>query len=123
MKKILVADDKASSRELVRTVLEHSGYEVLEAADGAEALAMAQDKEPDLILLDLQMPALDGFGVIGKLRQDARFQATPIVALTANAMNGDEEKAMTAGFSGYITKPLRLSFLRSEVVRLLGPTL
>ena len=123
MKKILVADDKASSRELVRTVREHSGYEVLEAADGAEALAMAQDKEPDLILLDLQMPALDGFGVIGKLRQDARFQATPIVALTANAMNGDEEKAMTAGFSGYITKPLRLSFLRSEVVRLLGPTL
>jgi len=120
MKKILVADDKASSRELVRTVLEHAGYEVFEAADGAEAVQQARAVQPDLIFLDLQMPALDGFGVIGKLREEERFQSVPIVALTANAMQGDEEKAITAGFSGYITKPLRLPFLRSEVERLLG---
>jgi two-component system cell cycle response regulator DivK len=120
MKKILVADDKASSRELVRTVLEHSGYEVFEAADGAEALEKVLANTPDLVLLDLQMPKLDGFGVIAKLRNEERFRTVPIVALTANAMQGDCEKAMAAGFSGYITKPIRLPFLRSEVERLLG---
>jgi two-component system, cell cycle response regulator DivK len=120
MKRILVADDKASSRELVRTVLEHCGYEVIEAADGAEALAKARESQPQLILLDLQMPALDGFGVIEKLRSEVRFAAIPIVALTASAMHGDREKALAAGFSGYITKPIRLTYLRSEVERLLG---
>jgi CheY-like chemotaxis protein len=117
--KILVADDKASSRELVRTVLEHCGFEVIEAADGAEAVRMAQDSEPQLILLDLQMPALDGFGVVETLRKEARFALTPIVALTASAMQGDREKALAAGFSGYITKPIRLTSLRNEVERLL----
>ncbi len=119
MTKILVADDKASSRELVRTVLEHCGYEVIEASDGAEAVELARDAEPELILLDLQMPALDGFGVVRKLRGEDRFAHTPIVALTASAMHGDREKALAAGFSGYITKPIRLTSLRSEVERLL----
>jgi len=120
MKRILVADDKASSRELVRTVLEHCGYEVIEAADGAEALEMARLSEPDFILLDLQMPVLDGFGVIERLRGDLRFAATPVVALTASAMYGDREKALAAGFSGYVTKPIHLTSLRKEVQRLLG---
>src|ERR1700722_13614171 len=120
MKKILVADDKASSRELVRTVLEHCGYEVVEAADGAEALVEARATQPDLILLDLQMPALDGFGVIEKLRSESCFAVTPIVALTASAMHGDRERAIAARFSGYISKPIRLTNLRSEVERLLN---
>lgn len=120
MKRILVADDRASSRELVRTVLEHCGYEVIEAADGAEALEKARTNQPELILLDLQMSALDGFGVIERLRSEVSFAATPIVALTASAMHGDREKALAAGFSGYITKPIRLNYLRSEVKRLLG---
>jgi CheY-like chemotaxis protein len=89
MKRILVVDDKASSRELVRTVLEHCGYEVIEAADGAEAVDKARESQPQLILLDLQMPALDGFGVIERLRREVGFAATPIVALTASAMHGD----------------------------------
>jgi len=88
VKKILVADDKASSRELVRTVLERCGYEVMEAANGAEAVALARANGPDLLLLDLHMPVLDGFGAIGQLRAEARFAATPIVALTASAMDG-----------------------------------
>ena len=120
MKKILIADDKASSRELVRTVLEHCGYEVIEAADGAEALEKARASQPELILLDVQMPELDGFGVIERLRSEADFAATPILALTASAMHGDREKALAAGFSAYITKPIRLAYLRSEVERLLG---
>lgn len=120
MRVILVVDDKASSRELVRTVLEHCGYEVVEAGDGAEALKMARESHPELILLDLQMPAVDGFGVIAILRSEVGFAITPIVALTASAMHGDREKALAAGFSAYITKPIRLASLRSEVKRLLG---
>jgi CheY-like chemotaxis protein len=120
MRRVLVADDTASSRVLVRTVLEHQGYEVIEAADGAEALAKALENPPDLILLDIQMPALDGFAVIERLRAEVRFAATPVVALTASAMQGDRERALAAGFSGYITKPIRLAALRSEVERLLG---
>lgn len=101
-------------------MLEHCGYEVIEASDGAEAVEIARQTEPELILLDLQMPALDGFGVVERLRREDRFAETPIVALTASAMHGDREKALAAGFSGYITKPIRLTSLRSEVERLLN---
>lgn len=119
MKKVLIADDKATSRELVRTVLERSGYEVVEAGDGIEALRNARESKPDLIILDLHMPGLDGFGVIRELRLDAGFAATPVMALTASAMQGDRERALSAGFTGYISKPIQLRMLRSEVERLL----
>jgi CheY-like chemotaxis protein len=119
MKRVLVVDDKASSRELVRTLLERAGYAVSEAADGREALAVAREAPPDLILLDLQMPVLDGFGALHQLRADPRFEKLPIVALTASAMQGDREKAIAAGFTGYVSKPVRLAVLRAELARLL----
>ena len=119
MKTILIADDKPSGRELVRTVLEDSGYTVYEAGDGSEALRCAREVRPDLVILDLHMPGIDGFGVIEELRRDARFAAIPIMALTASAMQGDRERAMAAGFTSYITKPIGLGVLRSEVGRLL----
>jgi CheY-like chemotaxis protein len=119
MKIILVADDKAAGRELVRTVLEKSGYTVIEASDGMEAVRFARERNPDLIILDLHMPGLDGFGVIQELRRDELFATTPIMALTASAMQGDRERAMSVGFTGYVTKPIRLGALRGEVERLL----
>lgn len=119
MTTVLIADDKPTGRELVRTVLENSGYTVYEASDGVEAVRFARELHPDLIILDLHMPGLDGFGVIQELRRDAQFSSTPIMALTASAMQGDRERAMSAGFTGYITKPIRLSALRGEVERLL----
>jgi CheY-like chemotaxis protein len=119
MKKVLVADDKATSRELVRTVLEKIGYAVVEASDGIEALKYARESKPDLIILDLHMPGLDGFGVIAELRRDREFAATPVMALTASAMQGDRERALSAGFTGYLSKPIQLRMLRSEVKRLL----
>jgi CheY-like chemotaxis protein len=119
MKKVLVADDKATGRELVRTVLEKSGYTVIEAGDGIEAVRCARETKPDLIILDLHMPGLDGFGVIQQLRADPTFANTPIMALTASAMQGDRERALSIGFTGYITKPIRLGTLRGEVERLL----
>jgi CheY-like chemotaxis protein len=119
MKKVLVADDKATSRELVRTVLEKCGYEVFEAADGTEALQRAREIQPDLIILDLHMPGVGGIGVVRELRLEAQFASTPIMALTASAMQGDQERALSAGFTGYLSKPIRLATLRNEVERLL----
>ena len=120
MKKVLVADDKSTGRELIRTVLEHSGHTVIEAGNGIEAVRSARDLLPDLIVLDLHMPELDGFGALQELRADERFAATPIIALTASAMQGDRERALTAGFTSYLTKPVSLSELRIEMERLLG---
>lgn len=118
MKRILIAEDREASRELIRTVLEAAGFDVLEAADGCEALAIASKCLPDLVLLDLQMPKLDGFAVLAALRRDRRYAQTPIVALTASAMSGDRERALAAGFSAYIAKPVDLTLLRSEIERL-----
>ena len=120
MKKVLVADDKDAGRELVRTVLENCDYEVYEASNGVEALNQARAVLPDLIILDLHMPGLDGFGVVQELRRDQRFAQTPVMALTASAMMGDREIALAAGFTGYIAKPIRLSALRAEVERMLA---
>ncbi|MGA8530228.1 MAG: response regulator [Acidobacteriaceae bacterium] len=116
---ILIADDRASSRELLRTVLQRAGYEVLEAEDGEQALAQARSGHPDLILLDLQMPGLDGFGVLAELRGDPRFAHLPVLALTASAMRGDREKILEAGFTDYLAKPAGPETLRETVARLL----
>ncbi|MGA2712901.1 MAG: response regulator [Bryobacteraceae bacterium] len=119
-KKVLVADDQAASRELSRTVLEQSGHTVWEAADGTEAVRFAREVLPDLIVLDLHMPMLDGFGVLEQLRRDENLIGTPIVALTATAMQGDRERALSAGFASYLAKPTSLCVLRSAIERWLG---
>ncbi|MBV9227348.1 MAG: response regulator [Acidobacteriaceae bacterium] len=120
MKIILVAEDRETSRELIRTMLEHSGYTVLEAANGGEAVQIAREKIPDLMLLDLQMPVKNGFEVLKELRSDPRFESTPIVALTASAMQGDKERALADGFTGYLTKPLSFAVIRRELSRWLA---
>ncbi|HTM50536.1 MAG TPA: response regulator [Bryobacteraceae bacterium] len=119
MKTILIVDDNLPSRELIRTVLEQCGYAVAEAADGREGVRMALHARPDLILMDLQMPTLDGFGMLAEIRGDSRFAGLPVVALTANAMQGDREKALEAGFTSYLSKPVALATLRGEIARLL----
>lgn len=118
-RRILVADDKASSRELVRTILENIGYEVREAEDGIKALEAVLNSPPNLVLLDLQMPGLTGHEVLARIRADERFANLPVVALTASAMSGDREKALAAGFTSYLAKPVTLSMLRAEISRLL----
>ncbi len=103
-------------------MLEHSGYSVLEAANGAEAVVLARERIPDLVLLDLQMPVKDGFDVLRELRADGRFEFLPIVAVTASAIYGDNEHAVKSGFTGYLTKPLNIFELRKELARLLPQT-
>jgi len=120
MKKELIADDRENSRELIRAVLESAGYDVTEASDGLEALNRARELQPDLIILDLQMPGLDGFGAIIELRSDRNLSKTPVMALTANAMPGDRQRVIDAGFDSYVSKPVPLPLLREEVSRLLA---
>lgn len=119
MKRILIVEDKANSRELLRTVLEQQGYAVTEARDGDEALSIVRQQAPDLVLMDLQIPSRNGFDVLQEIRKDASLANLPVVAVTANAMPGDREKVLAAGFTGYIAKPVALAHLRSEVSRLL----
>ena len=120
MKKILIAEDNPVNRELLRELLELRGYEVLEACDGQEALNMIAQQLPDLLILDLGMPVLDGFGVIRKLRAEAATARLRVLAATAYAMRGDREKVMEAGFDGYLSKPIDNAALMLELQRLLG---
>lgn len=120
MKRILVADDNAVSRELVREVLEAPGRHIVEAADGEEAIEKIGAETPDLVLLDIQMPVLDGFAVIRRIRHDPRTAALPVLALTAFAMKGDRARALAAGFDAYITKPIDAAALRRHVEEFLG---
>lgn len=119
MKKVLVVDDNPVSRELVREVLQSPGIEVLEAADGQEALDRIAASAPDLVLLDLRMPGMGGFSVLQAIRQNPRLRSLRVLAFTAHAMRGDREKALAAGFDGYITKPIHASILRRQVDQLL----
>jgi CheY-like chemotaxis protein len=119
-KTILIADDRETSRELIATVLTSAGYTVIEASDGQEAVQRALETSADLVILDLHMPHLDGFGVLQRLRAEGRYAVIPIVALTASAMAGDCERALESGFTAYISKPVKMTDLRREVAQLLG---
>ena len=120
MKQILIVEDKATSRELLRTVLERQGYGVIEAKDGEEALQQLRTATLDLVLLDLQIPIRNGYDVLQRIRSDDRLAHLPVVALTASAMQGDREKALAAGFTGYIAKPVGPAQLRELVTQMLG---
>jgi CheY-like chemotaxis protein len=118
-KTILVAEDRDASRELIRTVLSAAGYDVVEAVDGREAIEKADRTHADLVILDLYMPNVDGYGVLRHLRAAEKYRNTPIVALTASAMSGDKQRAIESGFTAYISKPVKMTELRREIGRLL----
>jgi CheY-like chemotaxis protein len=105
MRKLLIADDEAGIRSLVRMTLQSDAYEILEAADGAEALALARAHRPELILLDVSMPGLSGLEVCRVLRAQPETAATTIVMLTAGAQDSDREEGKAAGADDYFTKP------------------
>ena len=119
MIRILVAEDNVVNRELLRELLEARGYTVSEACDGQEALHMIEQVQPELLLLDIGMPVLDGFAVIRRIRENPRLAPLPVVAVTAYAMRGDREKILNSGFDGYLSKPLNPSSLTEELDRLL----
>jgi two-component system, cell cycle response regulator DivK len=119
MTKILIAEDNPVNRELLRELLEGRGYEVDEACDGEEALKMLECSRPNILLLDLSMPKLDGYGVVRKIRDNPQLSDLPVMAVTAYAMRGDREKALESGFDGYLSKPINAVSLAAELERLL----
>ena len=120
MSTILMAEDNATNRELLRELLESRGHTVFEACDGQETLDLVESEKPDVLLLDIGMPVLDGFAVVRKIRENPRIASLPIVAVTAYAMQGDREKIMNAGFNGYLSKPINSGSLAQELERVLA---
>jgi two-component system, cell cycle response regulator DivK len=120
MIKALIAEDNATNRELLRELLEARGYAVLEACDGSEALQLIEETKPDILLLDIGMPKLDGFAVLRKIRENPQIETLPVLAVTAYAMSGDREKALNSGFDGYLSKPVNSHSLTEELDRLLS---
>ncbi len=117
MPKILIVEDNELSRDMLSRRLRRKGYEVLVATDGQEGIAMAKRELPDLVLMDLSLPDLDGWEATRRLKKDEATQAIPVIALTAHAMSGDREKAIDAGCDEYDTKPIDLRRLLSKMVR------
>ena len=122
MDKILVVDDNRASRDLIRAILKTVRCEIIEAQNGQEAIDRIQQEQFNLLLLDIDMPVLDGLSTVRKIRQDPAFADLPVVAVTSFAMEGDREKGLAAGFTAYITKPVRAAALRQQVQQLLGHT-
>jgi CheY-like chemotaxis protein len=116
---VLIADDKQSNRELLRAILENANYTVVEAADGEEALLLASESNPHLVILDIHMPKRDGFGVITELRKDPMLQGVPIMALTASASFNEKDRILGSGFDACFVKPIGPAKLRDAVASLL----
>lgn len=120
-KRVLIAEDDALNRQIVVKILTLEGYEILEASNGRAAMALARSERPDLIMMDLGMPDIDGLEASRRLKADPRSADIPIIALTAYAMRGDEERARDAGCDGYLSKPCRPQTIRDAVRRFLEP--
>jgi len=104
-KRILVVEDTEDNRPIIRDLLSSVGYELIEAADGAEGVAMAQSQLPDLILMDIQLPQMDGYEATRRIRAVPDLARVPIIAVTSYALSGDEAKTREAGCDGYVAKP------------------
>ncbi len=119
LQKILIADDHPMNREMLEEMLLSLGYEAIVTSNGEEALQKIEQAKPDLALIDIQMPKLDGMAFIQRIREKPLYATFPVIAVTAYAMQGDREKMLEAGFTSYIAKPFRLNVLEAELQRLL----
>lgn len=119
MKKILIVEDNADNRDLVIQTLEYD-YEIVVAVDGRQALERAADSRPDLILMDLSLPIMDGWEAARRLKADGELQKIPIIALSSHAMAGTEEKARAVGCDDYLSKPVSPAFLLDKIAEWLG---
>jgi two-component system, cell cycle response regulator DivK len=105
---ILIVEDNEKNLKLVRDVLRHTGYQTIEAGTGEDGVRLAKERGPALILMDIQLPGIDGITALGQLRADPTTRAIPVIAVTASAMTQDRKKILAAGFDGYQTKPIRV---------------
>jgi len=114
---ILVVEDNEKNMKLFRDVLHASGYRTLEAATGERAVELVFEHRPDLVLMDIQLPDIDGIEALSRLRADGRTSSVPVLALTAQAMEGDRERFLAAGFDGYLSKPVDIAEFVATVKR------
>lgn len=119
-KRILYIEDNPDNRMLVRRVLTAEGYTLIEAADGTSGLRAVEENPPDLILIDINLPDVDGYEITSRIRMMPRLARVPIVAMTANVMQGDREKSLAAGCNGYIQKPIDIDLLPEQIVKFLS---
>ncbi len=117
---ILLVEDNEDNRIIYSTVLRHTGYEVVEALDGVQAVALARQLHPDLILMDISIPEIDGWEATKILRHDPTTREIPIIALTAHALADDRERATAVGFTSYLAKPIEPRAVVAEVRRWIG---
>lgn len=117
---VLYVEDNFENKLFVRRVIESMGHEVMEAETGPDSLVLAAERKPDLILMDVNIPGMDGLETATRLKQDPELATIPVIALTANAMKGDRERCLAAGCDGYMQKPVGVSDLRREITRYAG---
>ena len=118
--RLLLVEDNEDNRTIYATVLRYLGYQVIEAVDGLQAVALARSEQPDLILMDISIPGMDGWEATRVLRQDPATREIPIIALTAHALPDDRKRATEVGFTSYLAKPIEPNAVVAEVRRLLG---
>jgi two-component system cell cycle response regulator DivK len=116
---ILIVEDNERNRRLVRDILEFKGYQTIESDTAEEGLRLARERGPALVLMDIQLPGMDGITALGRLREDPVTRGIPVMAVTASAMTHDRQKIMAAGFDAYETKPIRVKEFLEAVRRLL----
>lgn len=119
MARILIIEDTPANMLLAGTILQNAGHTLLQATDAAQGLSLAREQQPDLVLMDIQLPGMDGLAATRALKADERTHAIPVIALTAFAMKGDEERMRAAGCAAYVSKPLRYQQLLAAVDQLL----
>ncbi len=119
---VLYIEDNLENRILVRRVLMAEGYEILEAESASTGLELAQNHKPQLVLVDINMPHLDGLSLASIMKADPALRAIPVVALTANVMKGDKERTLAAGCDGYIQKPIDVDFFPRQIARFMQQT-
>ena len=119
-RRILVIEDHEENRRIIRDLLTHAGYEMLESVTGEEGVAAAERERPDLILMDIQLPGIDGYEVTRRIKADPGLRAIPIIAVTSYALSGDDLKALAAGCDAYVTKPFSPRALLGKVREYLG---
>ena len=120
MSTILIVEDNEKNMKLVRDILQHKGYATLEAGTGGEGVRLARERRPDLILMDIQLPDIDGIAALREIRQDKALDATPVLAVSASVMPDEQHKVVTSGFDAFITKPINLKQFVDTVQRFLA---
>ena len=119
MKTILIVEDNEKNMKLVRDILRHNGFETIEATTGGDGVRLAAERRPDLVLMDIQLPDIDGIEALSRIRADPALDGVPVIAVSASVMPDDQQKIVTSGFDAFVTKPINLKPFLETVQRFL----